>query len=254
MKYIKVSVCMATYNGEKYIKEQIASILCQLSEEDEIIISDDGSTDKTIETIQSFGDGRIKIYHHEKNKNPLSVPAASFRLATQNFENAVNQANGDYIYFADQDDIWLPNRMETMQRELQNYDLVMCNYKVIDDNGNIIKEKFHTANPVGNFFKNLRTTPFLGCCMAFKRSVLSYCLPFPENCIGHDFWMGCLIVHLGTFKFIEKPLHLYRKHSLNVSPATEASKNPLWFKISYRLSFVYHILNYSINYKYKKRK
>ena len=84
----KISVCMATYNEAKYIREQLESILCQLSEDDEIIVSDDGSTD----IIMSYHDNRVKVLHH------ISSPGSSFVKATRNFENALLHAHGDYIF------------------------------------------------------------------------------------------------------------------------------------------------------------
>ena len=249
-----ISVCMATYNGEKYIKQQLDSILAQLGENDEVIISDDGSTDKTVQIIENYNNNRIKLLFHQKNAELLKMPAASFRLSANNFENALNHAQGDFIHFSDQDDIWLPNRVKKMQAELEKYDLVMCNFKVIDDDDNVKNEKFYTADPVNkSLLANMLKTPFLGCCMAFRRDVLRYCMPFPKACIGHDYWMGCLIVRLGSFKFVEEPLHLYRKHSNNVSPATGKSKNPLWFKIMYRIRFFFQIISYSNRYKKRQK-
>ena len=88
----KISVCMASYNEAKYIREQLESILCQLSEDDEIIVSDDGSTDGTIDIIMSYHDNRVKVLHH------ISSPGSSFVKATRNFENALLHAHGDYIF------------------------------------------------------------------------------------------------------------------------------------------------------------
>ena len=95
-----ISVCMAIYNGEKYIKEQIDSILMQLSNEDELVISDDSSNDRTLDIIAEYNDRRIKVLHH--------IPAIgnSFVKAKANFENALSVAKGDYIFLSDQDDVW----------------------------------------------------------------------------------------------------------------------------------------------------
>ena len=93
-----VSVCMATYNGEKYIREQIDSILPQLSDSDELVISDDGSSDSTIDIIQGYNDRRIRLYHNTRHG------------VTWNFENALRQSRGDVIFLADQDDVWKPGK------------------------------------------------------------------------------------------------------------------------------------------------
>ncbi|MEO5643505.1 MAG: glycosyltransferase, partial [Bacteroidia bacterium] len=96
----RISVCLATYNGEKYIGEQLQSILIQLSQHDEVIISDDSSSDRTIDIVQAFGDSRIIILHGQTFRSPI-----------RNFENALSHAGGQYIFLADQDDVWLPEKV-----------------------------------------------------------------------------------------------------------------------------------------------
>lgn len=98
-----ISVCLATYNGQQYILEQLQTILPQLSEDDEIIISDDNSTDNTVNLIKSINDNRIKIFINKSGK----------RIYTKNFENAINHSLGDFIFLCDQDDVWMPNKVES---------------------------------------------------------------------------------------------------------------------------------------------
>ena len=90
----KISVCIATYNGAKYIKEQLESILCQLSEDDEVIVSDDSSTDETLQRIAELDDSRIQIYIFDRDKSGLSL----INLVTTNFENALKMATGEIIF------------------------------------------------------------------------------------------------------------------------------------------------------------
>ena len=97
-----ISVCIATYNGEKVLKRQIDSILSQLGDSDEIIISDDGSKDRTLEVLANYDDKRIKIFHHQKRPEDKH----SAEIVAHNFENAIEHAQGDYIFIADQDDEW----------------------------------------------------------------------------------------------------------------------------------------------------
>src|SRR5690606_26359089 len=99
MREQKISVCMATYNGENHIEEQLESILKQLKDNDEVIISDDGYSDKTIELIKGFNDPRIKLFLN------------SFRNIILNFEFALSKATGDFIFLSDQDDIWYDNKV-----------------------------------------------------------------------------------------------------------------------------------------------
>ena len=122
-----ISVCMATYNGETYIKEQIESIINQLSSSDELIISDDKSTDNTLKIINEFKDPRIKIYIHEKDHGFV-----------KNFENALEKAKGDFIFLSDQDDIWLPNKVAATLKELEYYDFVVSDCITINKYGEII--------------------------------------------------------------------------------------------------------------------
>jgi len=242
-----ISVCIATYNGEKHIKEQLDSILCQLGDNDEIIISDDNSTDKTIEIINSYHDNRIKIFHHRQNEKLLTMRASPFRLAANNFENAIKNAQGDCIYLSDQDDIWLPDRIIKTQFYLKQYDLVMCNYKVIDGKGDILVNEFHHKNPISkSLLKNILTLPFRGCCMSFRKEILSYCMPFSKSCIGHDYWIGCMVQLWGNIKYVDEPLHLYRRNLKNVSFDSGKSENPLWFKIFYRIRFVCQMMARSL--------
>lgn len=132
---MKVSVCMATYNREKFIKEQLDSILCQLGDNDELIISDDNSTDKTVEIINSYYDNRIKIYKNQLFNSPIF-----------NFENAIKYATGDIIVRADQDDIWEYDKLEIVQKEFKKYSneimFMMCNGVCIDENQKMIKNDF----------------------------------------------------------------------------------------------------------------
>ena len=98
------SICIATYNGEKYIKEQLNSILSQINEDDEIIISDDGSQDKTLDVIQEITDSRIVIIKNDSRRHGI----------IGNFQNALKHANGEYIFLSDQDDVWCKEKYLTV--------------------------------------------------------------------------------------------------------------------------------------------
>ena len=129
-----ISVCMATYNGEKYIREQVESILCQLGPEDEIVISDDGSKDHTIQMVDSL-DKRIKVFLNE-GKHGV-VP---------NFENALKHSSGDYIFFSDQDDIWSPDKVERCLHALEDSDLVVHNSRVFQYRARVLCLRSPTQN------------------------------------------------------------------------------------------------------------
>ena len=245
-----ISVCMATYNGERFIREQIDSILSQLSDEDELVISDDGSTDKTLEIIDSYKDGRIKVFHHERNSNYKRIRRnKSFYYVTSNFENALKQAKGDFIFLSDQDDVWVDGKKKVMLEKIGDAELAMCNLSVIDENGNVkIKRRYEKSPIPTSFLAKIYCSKHMGCCMLLKRSLLKKILPFPKMLIAQDFWIGLLA---DSFVFVQEPLQLYRRHSGNVSPATHKSPNPLWYKIFYRLVILRLVLKRKAEIKRK---
>lgn len=241
-----ISVCIAIHNGEKYITEQLDSILCQLDVDDEIIISDDGSTDKSLDLVEKFGDSRIRVIHYKQQQCVLKRKhAKGFYCASANFENALKEARGEIIILSDQDDIWNENKVEILKTAMRNYDIVQSNYAVIDGDGHIKCDCYLAKSPVyTSFIKNVLTHPFMGCCMAFSKEVLQYSLPFPKLVINHDCWIGCLAVRRFRYGFIETPLIKYRRTGNNLSQSTQKSEHPIWFKIWYRLEMLISLLKH----------
>lgn len=227
-----ISVCIATYNGEKYINEQLNSIINQLDVNDEIIISDDSSTDSTLDLIMRRCDPRIRIF-----------PNQSFKSAIYNFEHAIKQASNDLIFLSDQDDIWINNRVEMMSKALEIYDMVVCDHSVIDDFGNVILKSYFSKVPSGSgVIKNLKKNTYYGCCMAFRKKVLKKALPFPRDIPMHDIWLGFVGDLFYKTHFIDFPYTLYRKHDNNVSNATELiSSNNLFTKIKFRFNIIKYL-------------
>ena len=218
---------MATYNGQQYIKQQIDSIICQLEKDDELVISDDHSTDKTENIISSYNDKRIRFFKNELAKG-----------VTHNFENALNKSKGDIIFFSDQDDVWLPEKIKELTTFLlqNNYDVVTCNCALTDENLNIQRASYYTGeSPLdrsvwGNFKKDL----WLGACMAFKREILSDVLPIPRYLAAHDMWIALYSQLHYRCGYYPKVLQLYRRHKNTVSFADGKSSNSFCYKISYR--------------------
>ncbi|GAB2609587.1 glycosyltransferase family 2 protein [Emticicia sediminis] len=232
LKKLMISVCIATYNGEKYIKDQIDSILCQLSDMDEIIISDDSSKDSTIKVLESYQDNRIKIFPNQKFKNAIF-----------NFENALSNASGDVIFLSDQDDIWIMGKVKKMMEALESVDMVVCDHSVIDDNRNVIMRSYFERVPSGpGIIKNLLKNTYYGCCMAFRKNVLMKALPFPKDIPMHDIWLGFVADMYFKSTFINHPYTLYRKHENNVSIATELkSDKGLLTKLKFRINILKYI-------------
>lgn len=237
-----ISVCMATYNGVRFIKEQIESILSQLSENDELIISDDGSTDGTLDIIQEFDDIRIKVYFHQTDRTILSLPFGNYSIVAKNFENSLQHAKGDYIFMSDQDDLWEENRVKNCMKDLSNNLLVMTNYKVIDGEGMYENKIGYNFSPIfNNIMLNVIRSRFMCCCLAFRRELLNYALPFPHDIESCEQWLGNIAVKYGTVKFLKETYHLYRRHGSNVSETTEKSKNSLKLRIMFRLKLLWQL-------------
>ena len=237
-----ISVCIATYNGEKYIKDQIITILKQLSSNDEIVISDDSSIDKTIKIIESFKDKRIKILKNNK-----------FRQPNLNFENALRHSKGDIIFLSDQDDVWVENKVEIILNQLKKYDLIISDAFITDEELNIINNSlFDEVNSKKGILKNIIKNTYYGCCMAFKRKVLKKALPFPKSQeIGHDLWIGLVSEKYYKVKFINEKLIYFRRHSNNATTINK-SKRSLKIKIIGRYVILKEVFKRFRNLKKEK--
>ena len=200
---MKISVALAAYKGEKYIEQQLRSILMQLCSDDEIIVSDDLPSDEMKNIIAKISDNRIKY---------VQGPGQG---VIKNFENAISLCSGDYIFLCDQDDVWLENKANSCVRELEKGNiLVLHDAKVVDAYLNVIEKSFFNLHGIrtgiiGNIIKN----SFVGCCMAFKKELKNHILPFPEKIPMHDQWIGLTALKKGNVKFLNKQLILYRRHS-----------------------------------------
>ena len=229
-----ISVCVATYNGEKFIREQIDSILCQLSSDDEIIVSDDGSTDGTIVIINCVGDKRIRIIEGPRKHSP-----------TFNFENALKEAKGDYIFLADQDDVWKTNKVEVCMKWLQKYDCVVSDAQVTDSNLNPLYPSLYAIMQVrqGHIYNTVWKNGYTGCCMAFRRNILEASLPFPKDIPMHDIWIGNVAAYKYNVKFIPDKLILFRRHKETISCNGKGSKYSIWQQMKFRWSIIKNIAN-----------
>lgn len=241
---MNISVCIATHNGERYIKKQLESIICQLDKNDEIIVSDDSSTDKTIDIIEEFNDYRIKISKFNNFYNP-----------TFNFENAIYNSKNDIIVLSDQDDIWMKNKVEVIKRTFitEKCDLFLSDCVVIDENNNIIyKSYFNYIKAKIGFVRNLNKTPYIGCCMAFNNKIKNYALPFPKNTYIHDWWLGLIGELMGKVVFCDEKLIYHVRHSTNASDTGTKSRNSLIKKIYIRFTLLFNILKIYYRYKHEK--
>lgn len=220
---------MASFNGEKYIKDQIESILSQLAPDDELVISDDQSTDATQSVVESFNDARIKLV---RNPTPGLI---------QNFQNALIHAKGDYILLADQDDIWLAGKIsQTVGALKSGAVLAVADCKIVNsDLSKTFEESFfQTVGTNTNFYRNIMKNTFMGCSMGFTRSVLEASLPFPDDIPMHDQWIALKALKMGEVKLIHKPLMLHRVHDSNASTTGKKSSHSLKQQIVWRANLL----------------
>ncbi|MBR5135132.1 MAG: glycosyltransferase family 2 protein, partial [Clostridia bacterium] len=204
-----VSVAMATYNGAAYIERQLQSVLSQLQEADELVVSDDGSTDGTRRLLDKWAsrDARIKV---------IDGPKAG---AIKNFEHAVAACVGDWIFLCDQDDEWDADKYGSVMIEAENGAmLVMHDARIVDEDGRVLKPSFFaTRGTKTGLLKNLWKNSYIGCCMAFSRRLTDYVLPFPDSIPMHDQWIGLQAERHGNVVLIDRPLMSYRRHGGNVT-------------------------------------
>lgn len=204
-----VSVVLAAYKGERFIAAQVESIISQLGENDELIISDDYPLGKTRDAVSDLIENDKRIVYIEGPQKGV----------IKNFEYAISKAQGDYIFLADQDDVWLDGKTNTVVRELENgADLVLHNARITDGE---LHETGETAFEINKtkkgFFRNIIKNSYQGCCMAFRSELKKYILPFPAKIPMHDQWIGLMAEKHGKVSLIDKPLILYRRHGGNVT-------------------------------------
>lgn len=235
------SIVMAVYNGENYIREQLQSLFLQTRKPDEIIVSDDGSTDHTCEIIQEEFSKHpeiktVLLHHHLEYKSiqEIDVPTHSNMFkCSQNFEFLARQVTMRYVFFCDQDDVWDLNKVEWFYRTSKEYPhagLIFCDYKDIDEKLNPIRPstKYEFLQSYQDFAllppKKLLVEAIKGCmvpgmCMCLRNDALKRCIPFSHYTF-HDYW--CLLVVAGSYPavYIPQPLVLYRHHSSNVTAST----------------------------------
>lgn len=230
---IRASVAMASYNGEKYIKEQIETILAALGTEDELVVSDDGSTDKTREIVQDFAqkDGRVRL-----------IEGLGCGVK-KNFENAILACRGEYIFLADQDDLWKKEKLEGVLKafEEKKCKVVVHDAVVVAEDGReVLWDSFFAWRNSGTgAVKNIWKNTYIGCCMAFRRELLTRIIPVPNNIEMHDQWIGVIndLQKGGTYFLPEKYL-LYRRHGDNASSMKHYGVGKM---ITNRLTFLWEL-------------
>jgi glycosyltransferase involved in cell wall biosynthesis len=219
-----LSVCMAAYNGARFIREQADSVLWQLGPDDELIVADDASQDETVRILEGLRDARVRVLRHQQN--------AGVKRA---FENALQHATGEIIFLCDQDDVWREDKVERVLAVFANSPattLVLTNAELIDGQGRPLGQMLHMGGhvPLG-VAANLLKNRYQGSTMAFRREILEAALPFPEGIPMHDSWIGMVNALVGRAAYLPQCLIYYRRHESN---ATSRRHGPIHRMIAQR--------------------
>lgn len=216
-----ISIAMATYNGAKYIREQLDSILNQTIQDFELVICDDCSTDNTWGILEEYAtaDRRIRIFHNSEN--------LGFK---KNFERAVTLCTGEYVALSDQDDIWYSNHLEILINTMMTSDCdVVCARPVfVDENNKELPRKFDyfkmdnipkTNNDIARHIL-LSTSSYQGASMLIRKTFFEKAFPIPEGAYYHDSWFAVLACFMGGLVYVDTIILRYRRLSYSVTVKT----------------------------------
>ena len=226
----KISIALCTYNGERYLKEQLDSFLRQKLLPYEIVACDDASTDSTVEILEDFARTApfpIRIYRSEHNLGLI-----------QNFSKAASLCTGDYVAFSDQDDIWLPDRLDASFHRMKEAEreygsdiplLVYSDMSIIDSEGLCLRPSFMKHEKVWHsdhdpLRRLLAQNIISGNTSLCNKVLMQVSLPFPEVITNHDGWFALIAASIGKIFFIPEALVLYRQHESNAVGTSPTQK------------------------------
>ena len=215
-----ISVAMTTYNGEKYLADQIDSILVQSYSNFELIICDDCSTDTTRTILKAYAskDNRVKLHFNKTN--------LGFK---KNFEQALNFCSGQFIALADQDDVWTKNHLEALLSCIGEHDIACSNSVLVDEKLNSLDTDMKTICHFTSvpedksklFFYFLFGNNFVqGAASLIRRDFLLKVLPIPDFISFHDYWFGINAAAGNGIAYLENPTLYYRQHGNNITNNT----------------------------------
>lgn len=229
IKSESLTCVMCTYNGGEYIYEQLESISKQTIRINKLVICDDASQDETIDIITLWMKTVNIVVELYRNPQPLGC--------IKNFEKALSLADGDYIFFADQDDIWLSNKVELTLKKMKEIEaikgsntpcLVHSDLRVVDKNLTLIHESFlenqglsHIEDSSKQIYSLIVQNFITGCTIVINNALKKSALPFPENITMHDHWLAIVASLIGEIGFVDAPTILYRQHGNNTVGASK---------------------------------
>lgn len=248
-----IDILLATYNGEKYLQEQLDSLLQQSFQDFQVLVRDDGSNDKTIELIEK----NIQKY---PDKFKLIKDEMGNLGSSRSFMKLLEYSKSEFIMFCDQDDVWLPNKIELSLNKIIELEkeytsntplLVFSDLKVVDENLNTIKNSFWEyqklmPNIVNNWKKLLSQNVITGCTIIINKQANNHLLPFSLDIMIHDHWIGVHIAKIGKINYLKEQTILYRQHGCNVAGAHS-------YDLDYIKKKIFDIKNI-LNFQYKASK
>jgi glycosyltransferase involved in cell wall biosynthesis len=223
-----VSIAMCTYNGAKYIHEQLDSLLAQTYQNLEIIIVDDCSKDQTVSILRQYEiqDKRIKVFVNEINIGFI-----------ENFSKAISLCSGEFIALADQDDIWKKEKIEVFMDTIENNVLIYSDAILIDEHS--LPKNEQLIRPENQLVSGHCNKAFLfmncvsGNTLMFKRELVDYILPIPQVSY-HDMWIAFIASSVGSITFTEESMIYYRRHEEQVTLHPIKRKDFTYFKTRIR--------------------
>lgn len=231
-----ISVCMATFNGEKYIHDQLNSIASQLSEGDEIVIVDDSSSDNTISEIELISrlylQVSFRLHVNEKNIGHIL-----------SFQKAIMLSRKPLVFLSDQDDVWLPHKVSiyrTIFTLEPSCNLIQSDHVLIDESGHLLSPSYLSSVTFLPFRLPIINHLGHGPSLAFTRNCLSYILPFPSKVASHDQWIAQICSFNGRVKHLPFQCQAYRVHS---GQFTSQGRRPLILMILNRFNMLASLLS-----------
>jgi glycosyltransferase involved in cell wall biosynthesis len=227
---------MATYNGKEYIGEQLTTILVQLAADDEVIIVDDASSDGTLEVVRAFADARIKIVENGRNAGHVA-----------SFSRALSLARNDTLIMADQDDIWLPERVRLMVAALARPGMLALasNSEFMHSSGarmqydcegvTAASSGQHGAN-IWSIFTGRRR--YYGCAMALRREFCKVVLPIPAYVESHDLWIAMAGNIARANVHLDQATLVRRVHGNNASIVRRPFLRKVWSRVIFTVSYL----------------